>query len=221
MPRGATLDDVIDEVVRLRVKPNVFLYALEASRYFFVAALPLLFFSMLVAHFRTGVPIGSGLMLQVALSIYALLSFIFFVLMVFMARHVEFIITNKRVIVRASLLRRVKDNISIPIGSIKRIEVRSYNARYGSVYFDDDEAAPLADLRRYDDSRSQILDPSRPPSFDPAADRTRRLATLDVRSDWASIWLSMPSSSSRSGFYGFEHFDTFAKLVAELQQTAA
>jgi hypothetical protein len=197
----------------------VFLYALEASRYYFVVMLALSFALVPVVHFKTGLPIG-GFMLLLVLTVYGTLSSILFVVVVFAARCVEFIITNKRVIVRVSLMRRIKDNISIPIESIKSIEVRSYNARYGSVYFKCDEASPLDDLESCDGSRLQTSDHSLLPSFDPAVDRRRHLASPVVRSDRVSIWLSMPSSPPLSGFYGFREFDTFAKLVAELQTAA-
>jgi hypothetical protein len=213
------LVDMIDEVVRFKTKPNALLYALEASRYYFVVTLAMSFALMPVAHFKTGLPIY-GLMLPIVLTVYGALLSTFFVLVVFVARCVEFIVTNERVIVRVSLMKRMNDNVSIPIKSIRRIEVRSYNARYGSVYFKCNEASPLDDMKSCDGSRSQISDHSRPPSFDPPVDGSRRLANLVVRSDWGAIWLSMPSSPPLSGFYGFRHFDTFAKLVADLQAAA-
>ena len=179
---------MIDEIVRLKVKPNVLLYAFEASRYYFVVTLAILLVLIPVIHFETGLPIG-GLMLKIVLTTYCVLLSIFFALVLFVAHCMEFIVTSKKVIVRASLMGRVKDNISIPIRSIKTIEIRSYNARYGSVYFKCDGTSPLG-----------------------------RTAKLVARSGWVPIFWSMPSSSPPlSGFYGFRHFHALAKLVAELQ----
>jgi hypothetical protein len=217
MARGTALNDVIDEVVRLRVKPNAFLYALEASRLHFVIALVMSFVLMPAVHFRTGLPIG-GFMLLLVLTVYGLLSSIFFVLVVFAARCVEFIATSDRAHDSNGKNKRqyfYSNRID------KSIEIRSCNARYGSVYFKCDEGSPLDDLQPYDGSRSQIPNQLRPPSFNPAVDRPRRLANLVVRSGSAPVWLSMPSTSPPlSGFYGFRHFDTFTKLVLELQAAA-
>jgi len=109
---------MIDEVVKLRVKPNAFLYALEASRLYLVLMFAVALVMMPVAHLKTGLPIG-GLMLATVFTTYGALSSIFFVAVIFAAHCMEFIVTNKRVIVRASLMGRTQDNISIPIESIK------------------------------------------------------------------------------------------------------
>jgi hypothetical protein len=214
MVRAATLDDMIEEVVRLRVKPNVFLYAFEASQFYLVVMLAMSLVLMPVIHFKTGMPIG-GLMLRIVLTIYGVILSIFFVAVVFVAHCMEFIVTNKKVIVRVSLMRRMQDNISIPIESIKSIEVRSYTAHYGSVYFECDETSPLDDLQPYDGSQSNYSRPA------PVDDRPLRLINPVVWSGWGPRRRTMTSSSSPlSGFYGFRHFDTFAKLVAELQAAA-
>ena len=207
------MNKAIDEDVRFRVRPNAFLYALEASRFHLVVALAISFAIMTFVQFRTGLPIGR-FMLVLALEIYGLLSLVFFLFLVFLARGIEFVITNKRVIMRVSLMGRVKDNISLPIELIIRIEVRFYNSRYGSVYFECDEAPCLDDLEPYDDSPQSGL-----VSFSRRADRPRRLASVIVKSGWVPMWLSMRvTSAPLSGFYGFKHFDAFAKLVPELQE---
>ncbi len=215
-----TLGETIDEVVRLRVKPNVLLYAFEASKVYFVVMLAMAFVLLPAAHFKSGLPIG-GLMLAITLTGFSAIFSIFFVAVILAGRCMEFIITNSRVIVRASFMRDVRDNISIPIESIRRIEIRRYNARYGSVYFEWDDAPPLDGLPASNVSPRNVFDHSRVSPDDPAAGRSRHFANLVVRPGWAPIWLSMPSSSPPlSGFYGFRHFDTFAKLVAELQARA-
>jgi hypothetical protein len=210
--RASTLDDVIDEVVRFKVKPNAFLYAFEASQFYLMVMLAMSLVLMSVFHFKTGTPI-SGLTVFIVLTVYGVLFSIFFVGMVFVAHCMEFIATNKRVIVRASLMGRIKDNTSIPIETIKGIEVRSYNSRFGSVYFQCDEASPLNNSQPYDGFRSQIS----PALGNPAVDRSRRPANVVMSFGWTPRW---PWLTSTSGFYGFRHFDTFARLVAELQAAA-
>jgi hypothetical protein len=210
---------MIDEVVKFRIKPNVFLYTFEASRFYLVLFLGIAFAVMPVAYLKTGLPIG-GLMLRIVLSVYGVLSIIFLVLVALIALCVEFIVTNRRAIVRLTL-GGVNDNVSIPLESIRTIEIRSYGKRYGSVYFDRDEALPPDGLQFYDGTSSQTSDYLRAASFSPAVARTRRVANLVVRQGRALAWLSMPSTSpALSGFYGFRQFDTFANLILELQATA-
>jgi hypothetical protein len=180
--------DVTEEIIKIRTKPNAFLYASEALRLFFVSALAITLVLLPVAHLRTGLPIA-GLMLRIALTVYCTFACFFFVFVFFLACCTEFIVTDKRVIVRRTLIGRMCDKISIPIESIVTVELRSYSAYYGSVYFIWDQAV-----------------------------RTRRIANLVVKRGWAAAWLSMPSTSpALSGFYGFRDFDGFAKLILEQQ----
>jgi hypothetical protein len=205
-----------NDVVRFRAKPNALLYAVEASRLFFILMLVVALLLMLVAHLATGIPVG-GFMLGIVAAVYGAMSVIAFVAVVCFARCMEFIVTNKRVIVRASLMGRTQDNISIPIESISSIEVQPYNACYGSVYFEWGSALPLENLP-HDGSRSQISNYSCP-AFNSAADRSRRVGNLVVRS--RPMWRSITSTAPPlSGFYGFRHFNSFAELVAELQAGA-
>jgi len=110
-----------------------FLYAFEASRYYLVVTLGIAFAVMPVIYLKTGLPIG-GLMLRIVLSVYGVLSIIFLILVGLLALCVEFIVTSKRAIVPVALIR-VNDNVSIPLELIRTIEIRSYSALYGSVYF--------------------------------------------------------------------------------------
>jgi hypothetical protein len=211
------MNDVIDEVIKFRAKPNVFLYAFEASRFYLVLTLGIAFAVMPLAYFKTGLPIG-GLMLRIVFSVYAVMSVIFLILVILLALCVEFIVTNKRAIVRVALVR-VNDNISIPLETIRTIEVRSYSARYGSVYFDRDVVSLPSGLQFDGGLGSQTSDHLRSASFGPVVGRARRVANLIVKPGRA--WLSMPSTSpGLSGFYGFRQFETFANLILELQATA-
>jgi hypothetical protein len=216
MKRGVTMGDPIDagmsggETIQLKVKPNAFLYALEASLFplliMFAMLAPLFAFALL----KTGVPIG--LATRMALMVYGISCFMLLVGMMIAARCMVFMITNKRVIVRTSVMGKISDKISISIGSVESIELRCYDARHGSVYLNCRKTLPDHV------SRSEISDDTRPVWLDGSVKRPRPLAGPAVRSGRASIWLSTPSSTA--GLYGFRHFDTFATLIVELQAAA-
>ena len=210
------MDDLIDaaesgrEMIRLEVRPNAFLYALEASRIYLVIVLAMVILLFPYAVLKSGVPIG--LATRLALTVYGLTGFIFFVGMMIASRCMAFLITNKSVIVRMSVMGRISDRISIPIESIESIEVRCYDAQHGSVYIKCGEALP--DL----DSRSDISDDARTASLHGPLKQPRQLASPIVRSGLASIWFSIPSGAV--GFYGFRHYNAFATLIVDLKTAA-
>jgi hypothetical protein len=174
------------ETVRLKAKPNAFLYALEATRIWLLIVLCIAAVLALCIHLANGLPIAFLALL--ALVICCVLYLIFLAVVIFRALGMVFVITNKTVIARLSVMERTLYQVSIPIESIKRIEVRCYGPRYGSVY-----------LERYTD-----LD-----------DVTPRTINLKTRPGWASIWFSLPWSwPPLTGFYGFRNYDAFAKLIA-------
>jgi hypothetical protein len=212
------MNDLIDgglsdcETIKLAVKPNTFLYALEATRIYLVM-MSFVFLLIPYLHFKEGVPMGRLTLLVVMLYLggYCIL----FTAAVILARGLDFIITTKRVILRSSVIGRKSDKISIPIKSIKSVEVRCYDAQHGSVYLKCRQALPDDGLP------PDIFSCSHPTSLHPSVDQSLRLASLTVKSGWASIWLSTPSSSpSLTGFYGFKHCDAFATLIVELQAAA-
>jgi hypothetical protein len=208
-----------DEVIKFRIKPNVFLYTFEASRFYLVVTFGIAIAVMPVAYFKTGLPIG-GLMLQIVLSVYGVMSVIFLIFATLFALCVEFIVTNKRAIVRLAL-GGINDNVSIPLESIRSIEIHAYSTRYGSVYFNRDDALSPECIQFHDGSRLQISNEMRAASLSPAVGRSRPVANLIVKPGRAWAWLSMPSTSpALSGFYGFRQFDTFANLILELQAAA-
>jgi len=210
---------MMDEAIKFRIKPNVFLYALEASRFYLVVTFGIALAMMPVAYLRTGLPIG-GLMLRIVFSIYGLMSIILLAFAALFALCAEFIVTNKRAIVRLTLAG-VYDNVSIPLESIRTIEIRSYSTRYGSVYFNCDDASSLDGLESNDESQLQISDDLGGEPFSAIVRRSRHVASLIVKPSRALAWLSMPSTSpALSGFYGFRQFGTFANLILELQATA-
>jgi hypothetical protein len=93
------------------------------------------------------------------------------------------------------------DRISIKIEVIKRIEMNSYSATYGSVYLESNEASSGKILRNGENAKqrpSQYI-------FDEPVPIKRTV----------SIWCSMPFVPGLCGFYGFKRFDEFANIVSE------
>jgi hypothetical protein len=171
------------------------------------AMLVLLF---LFALLKTGVPIA--LATRIALIVYGISCLMLLVGVMIAARCMVFMITNKRVIVRTSVMGKIRDKISIPIDAIESIEVRCYDERHGSVYLNCYETLPDHV------SRPDIADDPRAVSLHGSVKQPRPPASPAVRSGRASIWFSIPSSTA--GFYGFRHFDTFATLIAGLRAAA-
>jgi hypothetical protein len=216
MKRDVTMGNPIDagmsdgETVRLQVKPNAFLYALEASRFPLLMMSAMLALLFAFALLKTGVPIA--LATRIALIVYGISCLMLVVGVMIAARCMVFMITNKRVIVRTSVMGRIRDKISIPIDAIESIEVRCYDARHGSVYVNCYETSPDHV------SRSDISNDTRSVSLHGSVKQPRPPASPAVRSGRASIWFSIPSSTA--GFYGFRHFDTFATLIVGLRAAA-
>ena len=192
--------DPANETIELNVKPNPFLYALEATRFFwFVVVFPLAV--ALLFSFR-GLPLY--LSLEVGLTTYFVAFFVLFTGTLLKACATAFIVTNKRVLLRTSILRSV-DWINIPIQEIQTLETRSYNARYGSVFISSDAGGRSA-------TQSALAD-------NPGV---QGRANLVVKPSGLSIWLSVPFTVPfLRGFYGFRRFDTFANLILELQSSLA
>jgi hypothetical protein len=162
-------DDLLSdgETIKLRVRPNAFLYSLEATRVLFVG-LPCLAAAMIpLLHITKGAAVGFVTLLAIVLGGGGVL--ISFVLGVLKALCIEFVITDKRVIARFSLMGKTLSQLSILIRSIERIEVRRYGPRYGSIYLN-----------------------ARPPDV-----RSLPPASLNVRPGRIAIWLSMPMTTPR------------------------
>jgi len=192
------------ENVRLRVKPNAFLYALEATRSYFVALLGVTAFSMVTVYLRFQLPTSILLLLGF---IAIATSFLFlFCSVLAIACCAEFLVTNNRAVVRFRWMGRVDDKISVALSSVKSIEVRSYNSTYGSVYLKSDAKDRGGGARqnfRWTRAKSNI--PTEP---------TQTLVIWNK----ASIWLAVPSSSPPfSGFYGFRGYDAFARAIIDSQ----
>jgi hypothetical protein len=185
--------DQPDEIIKLRVKPNPLLYALEATKFFlFVIIFPLAV--ALLFSFR-GLPLYLGL--EIGLTIFFFGYLVLFFAVVLNALTTEFIVTDQRVLLRSTFLG-VADRIDIRLQDIEVIEERSYNARYGSLYIISSSDGLFCR-----------------PSYNPASERC---ADLVVKSSRLAIWLSAPfTAPPMRGFYGFNQFDTFAKLIVQLQ----
>jgi hypothetical protein len=209
------MDDLVNarashhERIRLKVRPNAFLYALEASRIHLLIMLAMVALPIPI-HMERGFSLA--FLAPLMLILFGLFGAFLFVILMIAARCMMFIITDNRAIVCMSVMGRITDRMSVPIESIESIEVSSYNARYGSVY-----------LKRYGASPHRVS-PSDSPDYSRGASsrgrmgRPRGLAIPILRSGWASIWFSTPSP--KFGFYGFEHFEAFAALIAELRAAA-
>ena len=117
------------EIIKLRVKPNPLLYALEATKFFlFVVLFPLAV--ALVFSFK-GLPAYLGV--KIGLIIFFIGYLVLFFGASLIALMTEFIVTDKRVLWRSTFFQAT-DWIDIPLQNIEAIEARSYNARYGSLY---------------------------------------------------------------------------------------
>jgi len=182
----------ISERTLLTEKPNVFLYALEATRLPFLSLFALVLILGLMFRIRTD-QLPVEVMVRIVLVLYGGGCFLFFWYVALLARNIELLVTDKRVAVRLTIFGYSRDKISIPLSLIEGIETRTYNGHYGSVYFT---------------------------RFDPTTDfPPRSSAKLTTRTDCASFWLSMPlSSPPLTGFYGFKNFEAFANLVSQAQR---
>ena len=179
-----------EEIVLFTEKPKAFLYALEVTWHmlFFVTALGgiLLVFSPVLL-----------------LTAYVLLGLTVFVVAFGTARHLMFVVTDKRAIVRRSSGKTTTDELSIAIETVKRVEITSYGAAYGSVYLTHEEPSP-----RENSKGSKPGDPQLRP--------IRRAFVPIERA--ASIWILLSKWPSWLGFYGFKGFDEFANILREQQR---
>jgi hypothetical protein len=199
-----------DEIIRLRAKPNPWLYALESTRayflFFLVMAVAINFLPILKK--RIGIDV---LALIAELTTYAVLMGIFYLCVAAATRSSELIIAQERVIVRQSMAGKTRDMISVPIEEIASVEVRSYGDRFGSIYL---KRNARADGRsRW---RSTATLPDNPtPTID---GQSPQPASMTNRGGPFWIWLSMPTTSPPLvGFYGFSQYREFAKLIVDLR----
>lgn len=179
------MNDTQNETVRFCMKPNPFFWALEVTR------------NMLLMFTAFG---GIVLILSpiLLLTAYALFGLAVFIVAFVTARHLMFVVTNKRAIVRSSFGRTTTDRLSIAIEGVKRIEITSFGATYGSVYLSYDEPSPR--------ENSEDSEPDDPQSI-------RRAFVPIERAP--SIWISLSNCPRWLGFYGFKGFDDFANIISE------
>jgi hypothetical protein len=200
-----------DETIRLKVKPNPWLYALESTRAYF------LFFLVIAAAINFlpifGKRIGiDGLSLIAELTTYAVLMGLFYLCVAAVTRRSEFVITQERVIVRQSMAGTTRDMVSVPIEEIGHVEVRSYGERFGSIYL-------KRNARANGRSRWKSTD-TLPGNPTPTTDGPQP-ASITNRGGPLWIWLSMPTTSPPLfGFYGFIQYEAFARLIVDLRNQA-
>ena len=140
----------------------------------------------------------------------ALLGLPLFIVAFVAARHLLFVVTNKRVIVRSSFWRTTTDGFSIAISAVKHIDIISHGATYGSVYLTYDKTSPR------ENSKDSEPDYPRPWPVRRAPNEASGGFVPIRRTN--SILVSMNSPWPRLlGFYGFNGFDEFANLISEQQ----
>jgi hypothetical protein len=205
MPVTTEVED--DEVILFEEKPNVFLYALEATRIGFLIGAVAVFAGLLVIYSK-GLHVSVVHLALLELIGYVFGNFCFFLAGVFKAYFFTIIATNRRAVVRFSGWgMATTDGVSIAIEAVTRIETNSYGATYGSVYLESDEASRRKSSRNSEHAFSeQRVSPY-------ISDEPSDVAVPIKRT--VSIWRSMPFAPRLYGFYGFKRFDEFANIVSE------
>jgi hypothetical protein len=213
--KRAGMNDTENETVRFSVKPNPVLYALEFTRYALIMSTLLVGIPLLgsVIYVKAAVIVG-GLVIG-----YVLVSPVLFIVAIFTARHLMFIVTDRRAIVRVSSGRMTTNMVSIAIEAVQRIQITSFGATYGSVYLSYDETL---DRRESEGSEPGYLQPG-------ATRRVRNELTgapapiERVSSIWGPVNFSGPFKMRPLlfGFYGFKGFDEFANILSEQQRLRA
>jgi hypothetical protein len=208
------MNDTENETVRFSMKPNPFFYALEVTRH------TLFVWTLLVV-----IPsLGSVIFTQVSLltiGVYLPITYFFFSLVLFMlafvtAYHLTFVVTDTRAIVRFSFGRMTTDRVSIGIEAVKRIEITSFGATYGSVYLSYDKTLHRKDSKgsepRYSRPRATRRVPNQLAEAPAPIER--------ISSIWGpvNIWGSMNTWPRLLGFYGFKGFDEFANTIGKQQK---
>jgi hypothetical protein len=200
------MNDIQNEKVRLSVKPNPFLYALEVTLW-----------ALLVGGTPGAIGGFPALWLEggllktvvVLLITWLLLGLALFIVVYIAACHLMFVVTDKRAIVRFSFWRMTTDGLSIAIETVKQIDITSYGATHGSIYLTYDKTFPRQNSK---DSESDY--PQTEPIRRARKEATR--ASVPIRRI-DSIWGSRNIWRRFFGFYGFRGFDEFANIISEQQ----
>jgi hypothetical protein len=196
-----------DEVVLFEAKPNVLLYALEATRIGFLITAVAMFAGLLIVYFK-GLHVSVVSAILLGLILYVIGNFCLFLAAVLKAHFFTIIATNRRAVVRFSGWgMATTDGVSIAIEAITRIETNSYGATYGSVYLESDEASRSKSSRNSEHTFSEQR-------VSPYISDEPSVVALPFKRTF-SIWRSMPFAPRLYGFYGFKRFDEFASIVSE------
>jgi hypothetical protein len=198
-----------DETVRFSMKPSPFFYALEFTRHALLAGTAVALF-INIPFMWSGIYSERGAVLL--LITYALFGIPLFVVAFVTARHLIFVVADKRVIVRSSSSQMTTDALSIAIESVKHIEITSYGATYGSVYLTYDKTSPR------ENSKDSEPDDPQPGPIRRARNEAITASIPIKRSNSISVALNNPWPRL-FGFYGFKGFDEFANIISEQQDT--
>ena len=183
-------------MVRFSMKPNRFLYALEFTRH------------ALLIGTEVGLAMGfpyiwPGVYSQVAvvllLMAYFLLGLVLFFVAFAAAGDLMFIVTDKRAIVRCS---ETTEEVSIAIETVRRIEITSFGARFGSVYLTCDKPSPRGNSTAKNSGDDETAYDEATRASIPIK-RTNSIVVLT--NNWPRLF----------GFYGFKGFDEFANIVSK------
>ena len=185
------MNDTKNETVRFSMKPNPFYYALEVTW-------QMLFFSTAMGGILL---VFSPVLL---LTTYIPLSLTVFMIAFVTGRHLMFVVTDKRAIVRRSSWGTTTDELSIAIETVKCIEITSHGAAYGSVYLIQRSPRENAKDRKPGDPQPQSI----------------RRAFVPIERV-ALIWIWLSKWPSWLGFYGFKGFDEFADILSGQQESVS
>jgi hypothetical protein len=192
-----------NETVRFSMKPNPFLYAFEVTLYVLLVGAAIVL--------STGVPILWPRMYSekaavIILITYVLFGLALFIIVLFIACHLMFVVTDKRAIVRFSFWGMTTDGLAIAIETVNQIEINSYGATYGSVYLSCYKTSPR------ETSIGSEPDCPQPRPIRRARNEATRTSIPIKRFD--SIWRSLNIWRRLLGFYGFKGFDEFANILS-------
>jgi hypothetical protein len=197
-----------DEIVLFTEKPNAFLYALEFTRHALLAGTAVGLF-INIPFMWPGLYSARGVVLL--LITYALLGLPLFIVAFVTARQLMFVVTDKRAIVRSSFWRTTTDGLSIAIETVKRIEITSYGATYGSVYLSYDKTSPRENFKDSQPDYPQLRPTRR------ARNKATRASVPIKRTNSILVAINNPWPRLL-GFYGFKGFDEFANIISEQQK---
>jgi hypothetical protein len=190
------MNDYNNEMVRFSMKPNPFLYALEFTRHALLIGTEV-GLAMGIPYIWPGVYSQEAVVLL--LIAYFLLGLVLFFVAFAAAGDLMFIVTDKRAIVRCS---STAEAVSIAIETVRRIEITSFGATFGSVYLTCDKPSPRGNSTAKNSRDNETAYEEATGASMPIK-RTNSIVVLT--NNWPRLF----------GFYGFKGFDGFANIVSK------